>query len=755
MFGNCILEIGNLTSRADILHPVAKPVPDTRPAYQVSTIKEVLESNDHIPVLRKEVQVSPKEPGVYRWYSANDELLYVGKAKELRSRLSSYVSPAEDANLGPWKRSMLRSIAKLEYTVTRSEIEALILETNLIKEHKPKYNVLMKDDKNYVYVRISKQPYPEVSIVRQIAKDAAKYYGPFLSKYETRRMLEVVHTVHPFMTAKETVKGLNAKAKTGDDTKPLYQTKPLGVQIGKHCGLGTQGYTKEQYHEAVEQLQRFLRGERTQFITQVEEQMQKAAAERKFEKAAKLRDTLQYMRSLEEKQTVSDTSGEDTDYLGLALMRGYSMLVLLREREGKLIAEQSFSFKGKSEDVQEVLQSFITQYYSENPDIPQVLVLSHAIHDAEILAEWLEQMRGKRVEIRVPERGKKVSLLELAQSNAQQKVQQLEASWEAELAARTSALEELKEVLQLPDVPERIEGYDISHLGGTETVGSMVVLRSGKADTAHYRNFTIHSLAAGTIDDYASLREVLRRRLQYLAQSTAAVVEAAEEQGYTVTKAKKADTAVLQELLHEKTVGYKDHYIAQKDTTITAILRKYTHDGITEIDHVYFAHTVPQSVRKALALLALKSTKKGKIYLCTTPELQEFWSELGAKVINDSPKALAASAKKMPLCMHIQMSKQKPDVSLSAEPNLLVIDGGKGQLNAVKEVLDELRLDIPVIGLAKREEEVFIPGKSLPIEFGKDSQAKFLLMRLRNEAHRFANLHREKRGFKAAIQSSN
>jgi excinuclease ABC subunit C len=724
-------------------------VPDSTPAFATS-IAELLASNPHIEALRTAIKVTPKCPGVYRFFSPSGDLLYVGKAKDLRNRLLQYVSPGEDASLGPWKRSMIRTMASVEYTVTRSELEALVLETNLIKENKPKYNVLMKDDKNYVYVRISKEFYPEVRIVRLPQKDAAVYFGPFLSMFETRRMLDVFNEIYPYMTAKETVRSMNAKHLKNDRT-PLYTTASLSMQIGKHCRLGMPDYHDLEYQNSIEQLQRFLRGERRGVRQVVEEAMRTTAGERKFEKAAKLRDVLSYLTSLEEKQTVSDTSGEDTDFIGISLMRGYSMLVLLRERDGKLIAEQSFSFHGKSEDGNEVLTSFITQYYSQTSDIPAVLVIPFAITDTVVLQEWLQMQRGKSVEIRVPERGKKVSLLELAQTNAAQKVKQLEATFEAEAHARTSALEELQRLLSLPTLPNRIEGYDISHLGGTETVGSMVVMRNGKADNTHYRNFTIHSLVAGAIDDFASLKEVLHRRLLYLCNSVHLEREAIAKQGYEIRKAKKADTQALQALYSEPTAVYNDHVVVEKSGVLCAALRKYTHNAITEIDRYHVPASVPDSIVKSLVQTALQSVKKGKVYVCVEPKMQEFWSAIGAKVIQSYPKALQCTPVHVP--MMFEMHKTKEDVSLKSVPDLLVIDGGKGQLSTVYGVLKELQLKIPVIGLAKREEEVFVPGQSLPIEFAKDSPAKFMLMRLRNEAHRFANAHREKRGLKQALKS--
>lgn len=722
-----------------------------------TAVDQLLIDNPALAELRTKVSVAPLKPGVYRWKNKSGEVLYVGKAKQLRNRLKSYIQPAADTNLGPWKRSMLRAITDLEITVTRSELEALVLETNLIKEIRPKYNVLMKDDKNYVYVRISKDPFPVVQVLRRMFKDSAYYFGPFVSSYETKRMLELVHTVYPFMTSKDVLTALNKKANNNEDvTKPLFTVPPLPVQIGKHCGLGTGTYTKEQYNTAIVELKKFLRGQRGQVMQQLEVEMQEAAINRKYEKAAKLRDSLQYMRSLDEKQLVSDTTGENTDYIGLAVFHGYSQVVLMKEREGRLIAEQSFAFQGESDSELEVLQSFITQFYSDTADIPAVVVVPHEFEGQSVLQEWLTTLRGTNVELRVPERGKKVQLLELATTNAEQKVKQQEARWEAEKRATEAALQQLQALLQLPAMPARIEGYDISHLGGTETVGSMVVVKHGKAANDLYRSFTIKRLEDGQIDDYASLAEVLDRRLRYLVDGLQMSMDRLEAQGYTIRKALKKHNSALREQLHipesDEVFNYKDCIVVLKDDVIVAAARLRSHDGIIELDSLYAETDVSTEWLEILLRFAIKPIKKGKIYCAVAPQYEALIAAIGGRVIHSSPKALGVT--KGSIAMSIQVANQKPDVSLSAKPDLLVIDGGKGQLSTVKKVIDTLGLTIPVIGLAKREEEVFIPNQSYSIEIPKDSPALFLLTRLRNEAHRFANYQRERRGLKHYKQSA-
>lgn len=733
---------------------MTKNVPNTS---KKTAIDQLLLDNPALEGLRKSVSVAPLKPGVYRWKSASGEVLYVGKAKQLRNRLKSYVQPAADANLGPWKRSMLRCIADLELTVTRNELEALVLETNLIKELRPKYNVLMKDDKNYVYVRISKDPFPTVQVLRRMQKDSAYYFGPFVSSYETKRMLELVHTVYPFMASKDVLAALNKKAKNKEDvTKPLFTVPPLPVQIGKHCRLGDGEYLQTEYLAAIAELKKFLRGQRSQIIQQLEVEMKQAAIARKYEKAAKLRDSLQYMRSLDEKQLVSDTTGENTDYIGLALLHGYSQVVLMKEREGRLIAEQSFAFQGESDNELEVLESFVTQFYSDTADIPAVVVVPYAFEGQLVLQEWLTVLRGTNVELRVPERGKKMQLLDLATTNAQQKVKQQEARWEAEKRETALALSQLQELLTLPELPQRIEGYDISHLGGTETVGSMVVTKNGKAANDLYRSFTIKRLADGQVDDYASLAEVLDRRLRYLVDGLQMSKDRFATEGYSIRKALKKHEPLLREVLKiseaNTQFSYKDCSVIVQNDALVATVRLYSHDGIMELDHLYTTKDVLPELLETFLRFVLKPVKKGKVYSAVRPDQEELIAALGGRVIHSSPKALVVP--KQSITMSIQVATQKPDASLAAIPDLLVIDGGKGQLSTVKKVLDRLGLEIPVIGLAKREEEIFIPNQSYSLEVPKDSPALFLLTRLRNEAHRFANYQRERRGLKHYKQSA-
>jgi excinuclease ABC subunit C len=693
--------------------------------------------------LRKRVLSAPMEPGVYRWLNAKGDIIYVGKAKNLKNRMLSYVqsglSAEASAKAGPWKLSLIKNIADFDVTITTSELEALILETNLIKEIQPKYNVLMKDGKSYVYVRIStKDQYPSISIVRKMEDDKAAYFGPYLTAYNIKRTLDMLHDVFRYRACEGSVLALNKEKKVGRAC--------LEYQIGKCNGLCVGDVTKKQYREGIEEVMRFLKGDYATTVLSLKDMMEVAATEKKFERAGKLRDTLKYIATLNEQQTVSDTSREDTDAIGMAVQNGKVQVVVLHERNGRVVDERSFAVSGESDSVSDALSQLIPQLYSSAPEIPDLVVIPEEPEDIAVLEEWLTQMRGKKVELRAAERGKKSKLLALAQSNATQKISQQFAKWEAASKNIADALEDLKDTLKLPGIPSRIEGYDISHLGGTETVGSMVVIKNGKPANPEYRSFTIRTMQSGEIDDYKALKEVLRRRLHYLVEENTEIV---------ITKLKKKEreewSADKKKRLEVPKDWKEEVLVVRENETelLTLDLRKSAKDKI-----IYGTIDI-QTKDDALLHSALdtleKEIGKREWYLCCQTDVDTDMFAL---------HGLMDSVKKMPdhfksNCAHMfHRRKTISDASLNSTPDLLVIDGGKGQLSSVKEVLDELKMTIPVIGLAKREEEVFLPGQSLPEDLPKNSQASFLLQRLRNEAHRFANSHREKRIAKGLIGSA-
>lgn len=735
-----------------------------------------MSGTDHLALLRKRIAQAPKEPGVYRWKDADGVVLYVGKAKVLRDRLRSYVAKTPDKSQGPWKLSMLQQIRDVEFTVVSTELEALVLETNLIKQLRPKYNVLMKDDKNYVYIRVGvHEHYPTVSVLRQMQDDKAKYFGPFTSAWECRQALDVFHLVCPFRACRESLRQLNkamgdelwavrTNGKQSHSPQPIAQSSLracLEYQIGRCCGLCVGAVSQEEYRSRIDKLMSFLRGDRSWAVKELEKRMAEAAVAKKYESAAKIRDHLRLLKVLEEDQIVSDTSGEDLDIIGVAVLSGRAHVVILLERGGKVIGERSFALQGRADGEGDVLEQFLPQYYSETQDLPQAVIVGDEFPSRDALAALLTQTKDAKVEIRIPERGKKSHLQQLAEKNAKEKARQHDISWEAEARNVQGGLEGLQVALKLEKPPHRIEGYDISHLGGTQTVGSMVVLKDGKPSNDHYRHFIIRTLKKGDIDDYASMKEVLTRRLRHLAPN--AEEKKWADAGVTVGKAKKAEEQAIEEILarrpedlSSKDVHYQQFVVVRKDGNIVALARLREHEGgVKELGSVW----VQEDLRGArlghlLARKILGSLKKGKVYVRVKHDLEEYYAALGFRHVLKSPpffqKAWERARKENPdaverLVMVYDTLEHKVDVSLKAMPDLLLIDGGKGQLAVVVDVLKKFGLQIPVAGLAKREEEVFVPGNMSPVPLAADSPSVLLLRRLRDEAHRFANRLREMR----------
>jgi len=742
---------------------------------------------DPLAILHERVKVAPTGPGVYRWLNKDGMILYVGKAKNLRKRLTSYVIP-QKGNIGPWRQSFLKQVADFDLTVTNTELEALILETNLIKELKPKYNVLMKDDKNYVYIRIHVQdPFPRIDIVRKMLHDGAKYFGPKTSAEEARQMLTILRKIYPFRTCKMEILPADSsqRSEVSTDRSLLITDRSSNERIVfdvecfhkdrktpcldfhiEQCSAPCVGRkTPQQYYqESIVGVIDFLKGDEAPVKKLLKEKMMKAAADKKFEIAAQLRNHLAVLEKKDQDvELVSDTSGDDSDIVGVALLSERTQVVVLHRRGGKIIGEHSYVLTGVPESIEDVTEQFLAQFYDTDTDIPPTIIIGSAIPNRAVLEELFKSRRGKSVSVWTPERGKKSHLLLLAEKNAQSKARQAEAKWEADKRNTESALEELKNTLHLPTLPERIEGYDISHLGGTETVGSMVVMRHGKAANDHYRSFTIRTLQRGDIDDYWSLKEVLSRRLRRLTESIPEEEKQWNAQGITFGKAHKDEQETLEALLADHTsaehpIMYQHVLVARSESDIVGTATRIEHtDAVTELSSLWVAERfVSTTLAQFLIRKLLKSVKKGKVYTIISPEFEHQYAHVGFRYVIRPPKILqdiieqCEDQKIVLMCEAIQ---NKSDPSFSSRPDLLVIDGGKGQLSAVHSVVKNMGLDIPVIGLAKREEEVFIPGRSQPIIFLKDSPAKFLLMRLRDEAHRSANHHREGRGF-AAMKAS-
>lgn len=776
-------------------------------------------TSSQLPSLRRRIKSIPGSPGVYRWLDAKGNVLYVGKAKHLKNRMQTYVQAGKKHS--PWTEIMVRQIADFDVTVTNSELEALILEANLIKELRPKYNILLKDDKNYVYVKVTTQEtFPRIDIVRQMDDPHATYFGPKTSALEVRESLAFLRTLFPYRSCKmgiETaVSGKRLAVSKVADSLSLIADRssndcsaasvPLDVICKdrdrptpcvdyhiKQCCAPCIGLVDPAKYRAlaIDGVLSFFRGKYQEVEAILAERMKEAAAAKKFEIAAKLRDQLSRMKKMQEQQIISDTSGANSDTIGAALLSGHAFIVLLKERDGKLIGEESFALQGTAENLSDVLEQFLPQYYVSASDLPDMIVVGEEPADRTAIDEWLQNLRGKKIRLHVPERGKKSKLLLLAEKNADSKARQSEAKWESEVRKVEGAQKELAALLGLPSVPKRIEGYDISHLGGTATVGSMVVFVNGKPKREHYRSFNIKSVLHGDIDDYKSLAETLRRRLKYLTQDLGKQEAELKEGGIVIHKGRKTDQQSLEAFVKahddqvdpEKIVA-KDFLIAEKGEKIVGCVRlKIYKDKTVELATLFIEKSLRgQDLGQYLVRKLLSSVKKGKVYLITEPSLEEYYAELGFRPIREVPKGLHPKVavceklhcKKGVIFMMFDATKQKPDDSFTSIPDLILIDGGKGQLSACVEVLKEFKLTIPMAGLAKREEEIFLPPPPAPppcpagqpgegsnsahsegpLAVPKDSEARFLLQRIRDEAHRFANAKREKRLESALIGSA-
>lgn len=721
----------------------------------------VTPSSSPLVALRKRVAAASTDAGIYKWIGKDGVVLYVGKAKNLRLRLRSYVSPLAKKTAGHWKRSLIEAITDLDVTVTNTELEALMLETNLIKQLRPKYNVLMKDDKGHVYVRVGvHEAYPTIEIVRRIDESGArptgssgraKFFGPFTSMYETRVILDLLNELFPFRACRESLAALNAGKRTfGASDQPC-----LGYQIGQCSGLCIGAVTRDEHWRRTDAVVSFFKGDRRPAVLRIQELMDAAVRDRKFERAAHLRDALAMVKKLEEKQLVSDPAGEDCDIVGAALMTGRVQVFLFHQRGGNVIGESSIALGGGAEEVSEVLEQFLPQYYANASDIPDVILIGEDMPERELLEALFTEARGKRVHVAVPERGKKSKLLILAERNALEKAKQQETKWEADLRATEDALATLKKSLAGAglEVSEltRIECYDISHMGGTETMGSMVVAKNGKAASDHYRSFALRGMRSGENDDYRALEEVLRRRFKYLAPPK-------EEKPTSVRKLPKKERVAFRaaHAAPDNPKGWKEEVLQLFDTegvVLTADLRRKTGERLL-YGSLFFDILDRDRLHAALDALE-KSVSKMEVFVSAEERLRDALALHGffpaAEGFSRTPAVVQGL---IGMIFHRKKSLSKPDASFAAMPDLVVIDGGKGQLGVAVKVLAELGITVPTIGLAKEEEEVFIPGRSDAVPFPKESPAKFLLMRLRDEAHRFANSIRESRGAKRAIGSA-
>ena len=570
---------------------------------------------DISPHLQGILDTLPAKPGCYQMKNAEGSIIYVGKAISLKNRVRSYfhAETGHDAKT----RRLVREIADIEWIVVGSELEALILEMNLIKRHRPKYNIRLKDDKRYPYIKIHwAEPFPKVTVTRQMLDDGSRYYGPYTSAWAVYQTLDVLRRIFPYLTCDREITGHDARACLYYDIKLC-----LAPCIG--------AVNQEQYRQMISDLTEFLQGRSDEIVERLQIEMAKAAEDLRFEKAAALRDQLKAVNAIIERQKiVFGADYLDSDVLAMARSDGEACVQVFFIRNGKLIGREYFILEG-TEDAPdaEIMAGFVKQFYAEAATVPEQVMLPGQIEEAQIIGQWLRSRRGgKKVEIVVPHEGQPQELVQMAAENAAETLQALRAQWQADTHKQEQALAELQSSLQLPAPPNRIECYDVSHTQGVATVGAMVVFEQGVPAKRLYRKFNIDSTSIGAPDDFASMEEMLTRRFRRWRS-------AQESEG--------------------------------------------------------------------------------------------------------------------------QAPGRKVDESFAFLPDLIIIDGGKGQLGRAVKVLRDFELleKVPVVGLAKREEEIFFPEKQDSLMLPRHSPALYLVQRVRDEAHRFGITAHRKRRSKQGLAS--
>ncbi len=556
--------------------------------------------------IQEKLERLPSGPGVYLHKDEDGNILYVGKAVNLRSRVRSYFTPSVDS----YKTlHMRRKVADVETITTDSELEALLLEMTLIKKHRPHYNVRLKDDKRYPYIKVHwAEDYPKVTVTRRMVRDGSRYFGPYTSAWAVHQTLDLLRKIFPYLTCDRNITGQDERACLYYDIK-LCSAPCIGV------------VSKQQYRDMIKGLMDFLEGRSEHLVRDIRAKMSQAAADLDFETAAQYRDQLQAIDQVVAKQKVIAAANTDQDVIAFAREQGDACVQVFFIRHGKLIGREYFLLEGtENEEDAAVLQEFVTQFYNEAAHIPREVLLPDEVEEARIIETWLQQKRGQKVAIKVPRRGRKRELVEMAAKNAEDTLATLRQQWAVDRSRHVEAMSDLQRALDLPAAPARIECYDISHTQGTQTVGSMVVFLHGVPRKSDYRRFNVHTVGN---DDYGAMREVLERRLQRYRESAS-----------------------------------------------------------------------------------------GEL---TDPS---------------------------------QIGKAKKDIAWAILPDLMLIDGGKGQLGVAQDVLASFGLeeDVPLAALAKQEEELFRPQQEQPIRLPARSEALYLVQRVRDEAHRFANAgHRQRR----------
>ena len=455
--------------------------------------------NPKMKILRKKAMSLPLLPGVYIMKNADGEIIYIGKAKALKNRVSQYFG---SQNRHPIKvRKMVENVDRFDYIVTGSEFEALVLECSLIKQHSPKYNILLKDDKGYSYIRISEGEYRKISAVFNKKDDGSEYIGPYLSSYSVRQSVDAANKIFKLPQCNKVF------------PRDFGKSRPcLNYYISQCCGLCTGKIKKSDYDEAVDGAIAFLKGDSRDIIADLRVKMEKAAEELDFEQAAKLRDRINSIERIKEKQKVVYKSVEEQDVFATADIDGSVCLAVLRFSNGRLFDSEHFFFDDPG-DKKSMRSDFITSYYSMRDNIPKRVTVDGEVADRELLEQWLSEKKGKKVTVFVPARGEQLEIVNMCRKNAEEKL----AIKKGRTGREIAVLDELKDLLGLKKTPEYIESYDISHTAGQDSVAGMIVFKGGKPYRKAYKRFSIKSFDGN--DDYRAMNEVLTRRFSEYEKS--------------------------------------------------------------------------------------------------------------------------------------------------------------------------------------------------------------------------------------------
>lgn len=454
--------------------------------------------------IQEHLKTLPAEPGVYLMKDKFDNIIYVGKAISLKNRVRQYFQSSK--NHSSKVKSMVKNIYKFEYIITDSELEALILECNLIKQYRPKYNVLLRDDKTYPYIKVTtNEDYPRVLKVRRVVKDKAKYFGPYTNTTAVNDTLEIIRNTYPIRTC-----NIDIDKAIKNKVRPC-----LNMHINKCVGPCTGTTEKEEYNKMIEEIILFLSGKEEKLIELLKEKMNKCAMDFNFEDAAMYRDKIRSLEDMMQKQKIDATTSDlNQDVIAMARAHDEACVQVFFVRNGKIVGREHFILEGVMDiERKSILGSFVKQFYIEQEYIPKELIVEDEIEDSFILEEWLSAKKGQKVIIRVPQKGEKKNLVEMVRKNAVEYLEKFSDMNKRKYEKSIGSLEELKQILDLESIPKRIESFDISNIQGVDSIGSMVVFTNGKKDKKEYRRYKIKTVIGP--NDYDSMAEIVERRLKY------------------------------------------------------------------------------------------------------------------------------------------------------------------------------------------------------------------------------------------------